>query len=69
MRRTIRTALTATLLAFPALAAAHPGHGVDPGGASLLHVLGEPEHALPLLAAVAVGALLLRLGVRRRSPS
>lgn len=69
MRRTIRTALTSAVLAFPALAAAHPGHGIDPSATSLLHVLGEPEHALPLLAAVAVGALLWRRGAHRRRSS
>ena len=69
MRRTIRTALTATALAFPALASAHPGHGADPSGVSLLHVLGEPEHALPLLAAILVAAALRGLGARSRDPS
>jgi hypothetical protein len=69
MRRTLRTALIATVLAVPGLAAAHPGHGADPSGASLLHHLGEPEHALPLLAAIAVAALLRGLGARRRRPS
>lgn len=45
-----RVALTlASLLAIPATASAHPGHGFDPGASSVLHWLGEPEHALPLL--------------------
>jgi hypothetical protein len=58
-----------SLLAVPALAQAHPGHGIDPSGTSLAHYFGEPEHALPLLGVVAVTALLWGLAAlaRRRS--
>lgn len=57
----------ASVLAPPALASAHPGHGVDPSGTSLFHALGEPQHALPLLGAACIAALLWRLARRRRA--
>ena len=53
-----RVALTlASLLAVPAAASAHPGHGLDPSASSLLHWLGEPAHALPLLGLAALCAV------------
>jgi hypothetical protein len=55
----------ASSLAIPALASAHPGHGLDPSGASLLHAL-EPEHALPLFAAACLGAVLLGVAALAR---
>ena len=57
MHRTIRAALSATLLALPLAAAAHPGHGLDASASTLRHLL-EPEHALPLLGLAGLGALL-----------
>jgi hypothetical protein len=66
MRRTIRAALMAIAVAFPGLAAAHPGHGADPG--SPLHYLLEPEHAVPLLGGAWVIALIVwRLRLTRRN--
>ena len=64
-----RVALTlASLLAIPTAASAHPGHGLDPSGSSLLHWLGEPEHAVPLLGLAALCAVLRGLtALRRRS--
>ena len=46
----------------PSTALAHPGHGAitDP----VLHLLGEPAHALPLLALVACA---VTFGLHRRS--
>jgi hypothetical protein len=61
-----RIAAAVAALAVPALASAHPGHGLDPSGASWLHWLGEPEHALPLLALACVGALGWAFAGRRR---
>jgi hypothetical protein len=62
-----RIALTvAWLLCIPVLAAAHPGHGLDPSGASLLHYVAEPEHALPLLGAVGAAAVLWSLAALSR---
>ena len=55
----------ASSLAIPALASAHPGHGLDPSGTTLLHAL-EPEHALPLLAVVVASALVWRLAAASR---
>lgn len=52
--------------AVPALAVAHPGHGVDGGSQSWLHYMLEPTHAavgLGAAALVLVGFLALR---RRR---
>lgn len=66
MHRTIRAALAAAALALPLAAAAHPGHGLDPSGGTLLHLL-EPEHALPLLVAAGVGALLWGRRLRNRA--
>jgi hypothetical protein len=54
-----RVALTlGSLLAIPLAASAHPGHGLDPSGTSLLHWLGEPEHVLPLLGVACLAAVL-----------
>ena len=57
-----------SLLAVPALARAHPGHGIDPSGASLAHYLGEPEHALPLLGVAGLAAVLWGLAALARRP-
>jgi hypothetical protein len=65
--RTLRFAAAALAIALPALASAHPGHGLDPSGTSLLHWLAEPVHALPLLAAAAFGALCWGLAGLSRS--
>ncbi|HXK25398.1 MAG TPA: hypothetical protein VMS55_22190 [Myxococcota bacterium] len=65
-----RVALTLlSLLGMPALAQAHPGHGIDPSGASLAHYFGEPEHALPLLGVVTLAAVLWGLAALARRPS
>jgi hypothetical protein len=66
MHRAILVALSATALALPLAAAAHPGHGLDPSGGMLLHLL-EPEHALPLLVAAGIGALLWGRRLRKRA--
>ena len=58
-----------SLLAVPALAHAHPGHGIDPSGTSLAHYFGEPEHALPLLGVTALAAVLWGLAAVARRPS
>ena len=58
-----------SLLAVPALARAHPGHGIDPSGASLAHYFGEPEHALPLLGVVVLAAVLWGLAALSRRTS
>jgi len=64
-----RVALTLfSLLAVPALAQAHPSHGIDPSGASLAHYFGEPEHALPLLGVAALTAVLWGLAALARRP-
>ena len=61
-----RSALAvASSLAIPALASAHPGHGLDPSGTSLLHWL-EPEHAPTLLAVVGISVLLWRIAAAIR---
>lgn len=57
---------TMAALVVPALAIAHPGHGLDPNSSSWLHVVAEPEHALPLMAALCVVALAWGLRVVRR---
>jgi hypothetical protein len=60
---------TAAALAVPGLATAHPGHGLDPSGpgaGSWLHVVAEPEHALPLIVALCVAALVWGLRAARR---
>jgi hypothetical protein len=63
----VRVALTlVSLLGLPALARAHPGHGLDPSGASLAHFVGEPEHALPLLGVVTLAAVLWGLAALAR---
>ena len=65
-----RVALTlASLLAIPTAASAHPGHGFDPSASSLLHWLGEPEHALPLLALAALCSLLWGMAALSRRSS
>ncbi len=57
-----KTVLTAALALVPWAAAAHPGHGAEPGS----HWLSQPDHlAVLVLAAVAAGEVLRRL-VRRR---
>jgi len=58
-----------SLLGVPALAQAHPGHGLDPSGASLAHYFGEPEHALPLLGVAFLAAVLWGLAALARRPS
>jgi hypothetical protein len=63
--RTVRRIAAAAALALPGLAAAHPGHGLDPSGASWSHALAEPEHALPLFAALCAVALVVRFRARR----
>jgi hypothetical protein len=68
MARRIALAL-GSLLSLPGLALAHPGHGADPSGSSLLHVLAEPEHALPLLGIACLGALVWRLVALARRAS
>ena len=45
---------------------AHPGHGSEEGW-SLLHWLGEPEHALPIAAALILGVVIAARLLRRRS--
>jgi hypothetical protein len=68
--RTAQSALaTAAALAVPALAAAHPGHGLDPSASSWLHVVAEPEHALPLIGALCAAALVWGLRALRRRPN
>jgi hypothetical protein len=67
MRRTLGTALAATVLALPLAAAAHPGHGADAVADTLLHYLLEPEHALPLLGVAGLGALLWGRRARHRA--
>jgi hypothetical protein len=65
-----RVALTlASLLAIPVAASAHPGHGFDPSASSLLHWLGEPEHALPLLGLAALYAVVWGVAALRRRSS
>ncbi len=67
--RTARCTLaTAAALAIPALASAHPGHGLDPSGSSWLHLVAEPGHALPLIGALCVAALVWGLRALRRRP-
>jgi len=62
-----RVALTFfSLLGMPALAQAHPGHGIDPSGTSLAHYFGEPEHALPLLGVIGLAAVLWGLAALAR---
>jgi len=68
LRTAHRTLAAAAALAVPSLAAAHPGHGLDPSGTSWLHVVAEPEHALPLFAALCVVALVWGLRALRRRP-
>lgn len=68
MRPRISLAI-ASLLSIPALASAHPGHGVDPSGTSLLHALGEPEHALLLLGVACIGVVLWGLVTLSRRSS
>jgi hypothetical protein len=59
----------ASSFAIPALAAAHPGHGLDPSGMSLSHWLGEPVHALPLFAVLCIVAALWGLVAREHRAS
>ena len=62
--------ILASLLAAPSVASAHPGHGaLDPRGTSLLHWLGEPEHALPLAGLAALCAVLWGLAALARRSS
>ena len=58
-----------SLLSLPGAALAHPGHGIDPSGTSLLHWLAEPEHALPLLGVAGLAALLFGLSALARRSS
>ena len=54
------------ILAWPAVGAAHGGHGsTDPQ--SWAHYLNEPEHAMPVLLALAMGSVLMGYLVRRGS--
>jgi hypothetical protein len=65
-----RVALTlASLLAAPTAASAHPGHGFDPSASSLLHWMGEPEHAVPLIGVAALCAVVWGLAALRRRSS
>ncbi|MCB0521026.1 MAG: hypothetical protein H6577_20040 [Lewinellaceae bacterium] len=52
--------LTLLVISLPAASFAHGGHGLfDPN--TLMHYVGTPEHALPILAiAAVVGWLLFR---------
>jgi hypothetical protein len=68
LRTAQRALATAAALAVPGLAAAHPGHGLDPSGpgaGSWLHVVAEPEHALPLLGALCAVAFVWGLRALR----
>ena len=67
--RPLRLLGLASSLAIPALASAHPGHGLDPTGVSLSHWLGEPVHALPLFAVVGIAAALWGLVAWERRAS
>lgn len=61
-----KTSLVLALLALPAAAAAHPGHGFGGGSYSLLHYLTEPVHGLSgLLGIAAVGLLAVWVTGRR----
>jgi hypothetical protein len=69
LRTPQRAVAVIAALAAPAVASAHPGHGLDPSGSSWLHMLGEPEHALPLLGAVALCVVLWGLAALSRRSS
>lgn len=58
IRRTTLAVLGAALCT--STTAAHPGHGVEPQGESLLHYAVEPVHAAMWVAAVAVVWLVIR---------
>jgi hypothetical protein len=68
LRSAHRALVTAAALAVPTLAAAHPGHGIDPSGGSWLHVVAEPEHLMPLFGALCVVALVWGVRALRRRP-
>ncbi len=67
MKRAMKKLAIWVVLLSPAVALAHPGHGVLPGN-SLWHWLCEPLHAAPLAvgALVAVAALRKLLAARPR---
>jgi hypothetical protein len=54
-------------LFFSAAASAHPGHGHGEDPSGLLHYLGEPIHALPLLVAGLVIASAFAFARSRRA--
>ena len=64
-QRTIRAAAGLAALFAAAAAQAHPGHGLTAPD-NLMHVL-EADHVVPMLAALAVGYLVVLVrAVRRR---
>lgn len=54
-------------LAVPALAAAHPGHGVPGSGASTLHYLTEPAHLGGAILVVLVSLIAAALWLSPRA--
>ncbi len=58
MKSLTTLAVIVTALFTPAIAAAHPGHGVLPGN-SLWHWLLEPLHAVAIVCAIALASLVV----------
>lgn len=63
MKALAKSLTAAAAASLPAVALAHPGHGVLTGA---LHGM-EPVHVLPVLAIVAVGVWLVRRSIKARS--
>ena len=64
-----RVALTLASLLAATAASAHPGHGLDPSGATLLHWLASPEHVAPLAGLAALCAVLWGMAALSRRSS
>ncbi|HVZ26150.1 MAG TPA: hypothetical protein VG842_08855 [Sediminibacterium sp.] len=56
--------LTALLSAVPAIAWAHPGHGVT-DGYTIIHYFTEPQHAVFTLGIIGLGAFIMVRELRR----